>query len=311
MELKASVIIPTKNRTEDLIECIESLINQTYPINELLIVDGSDSGETENYIRNLKEKNLKFDCIYIKQTRGGTARARNMGMDQVSEDIVVFIDDDVILDKNCIKEIITVFATDKNEEIGGVGVKAEEGINKNEFQKKLFNLFYSVFGILFFRDSWERGNVTIAGHHVRLPDGPSYVKWLDSKSMAYRKKVLSGFRYDENLEKLSPYAYYEDLDFSYRIGKKYGLFLNPKANAIHKRSPSSRPDFFKTNSVKVQNHYYFVKKHGFSKTAFWWSTFGVLLAHTFLLIAKASKDEYMSLTGVVDGIMKISEAKNG
>jgi GT2 family glycosyltransferase len=300
MELKVSVIIPTKNRVYDLEECIESLINQIYSIDELVVVDGSNDNETENCIRSLKEKNLNFDCVYLKQTKGGMAHARNIGIDYASGDVIIFIDDDVILDKRYMEEIVTVFANDKNKEIGGVGGKAEEKGNN-----KILHLFYPIFGIIFLRDSWKKGSVTISGHHTRLPDEPSYVEWLDGKSMAYRKNVLAEFRDDERLEILSPYAYYEDLDLSYRIGKKYKLFLNPKAKAIHKASPSSRPDFFKTNSIKIQNHYYFIKKHKFSKVAFWWSTFGLLLVHIILLIIQPCKKNYLALKGITDGMTKI------
>jgi GT2 family glycosyltransferase len=296
-----SVIIPTKNRVNDLKECIESLISQTYGIEEFIIVDQSNGNETENYIRTLNGKDLKFNCNYIKQMKDGLASARNNGIDCAKGDIIVFADDDIIFDKNYIKEIVTIFANDKNKEIGGVGGKLEE----RKKESKFFDIFHHVFGMIFLRDSWKKGCVTISGHHARLPDKSSYVEWINGASQAYRKNVLAEFRVDEKLETLSPYAYYEDLDFSYRISRRYSLFLNSRAKAVHKGSTSLHPDFLKINSEKVQNHYYLIEKHKFNRVAFWWSTFGLLIVHVILLPIQPHKNNYLSLKGLIDGIQKI------
>jgi len=299
--MRVSVVIPTKNRVKDLKECIKSLANQTYPQIEIIIVDGSEGDETKEYIKNLK---LKFKCIYIKQHKGGTANARNLGIKRATGDIIVFMDDDVILDRDAIKEVVNVFA--ENEEVAGAsGIIIEPLTKKNS----LASILEYIFAIIFLRDSLRKGSVTASGHHARLPKKPSYVEWLGTSFAAYRGDVLKEFNFDENLERLSNYAYYEDFDISYRISRKYKLFINPRAKAIHRHSPSSRSDFFKVNSVKIQNHYYLVKKHGFSKVAFWWSTFGLLLAHVILLLLKPSKKNLLSLAGLIEGIKKISKGE--
>ena len=48
-----------------------------------------------------------------------------------------------------------------------------------------------------------------------------------------------------------------------------------------------------------------MKKHGFSEIAFWWSTFGLLLAHTILFLVKPNKINYMALKGLITGIKQI------
>ncbi|MCX8178205.1 MAG: hypothetical protein N3F10_07985, partial [Candidatus Bathyarchaeota archaeon] len=122
---------------------------------------------------------------------------------------------------------------------------------------------------------------------------------------AYRKEVFEKFSYDENLEKASPFAYYDDFDFSYSVSKAYKLILNPKARYVHKTSFKAHyhESIFITNSIKIQNHYYLVKKHGFSKWAFWWSTFGLLIAHALLSIK--DRDNILAFRGLIDGIKRI------
>jgi glycosyltransferase involved in cell wall biosynthesis len=298
--MKVSVVIPTKNRPESK-ECIESLINQTYPIHQLIIVDGSDNNETERLCQRLKRE-VEFDLIYIKQTKGGLAVARNIGNTLAGGDIVFQLEDDIIVHEDFVKEIVAIFANDKNREIGGVGGSDEK---ETKGLKKLLNFLYFIFGIIFLRDSWRKGCVTISGHHARLPNKFSYVEWLFNA--AYRREVLNEFKYDEKLEVISPFAYYDDLDFSYRVGRKYKLVLNPKAGFVHKSSftAHSHAGAFETNKVKILNHYYLVKKYRFSKIAFWWSTVGLLLAHLILLVLKPSKNNYAMLAGLMDGIKKI------
>jgi len=297
--LRVSVVIPTKNRVKDLEECVESLITQTHPIDELIIVDASDNDATEKYVKCLKERS-RFNIIYVKQTKGGLAVARNIGNELASGDIVFQLEDDLILHEDYVKEIVAVFLNDRDEKIGGVG-----GVAKKEIEGKLTDFLYLIFGIIFLRDSWKKGCVTISGHHARLPDRLSYVEWL--LNAAYRRRVLDEFKYDEKLETTSPFAYYDDFDFSYRVSRKYKLVLTPKARYVHRSSftAHSHAGAFETNRVKIQNHYYLVEKHNFSKIAFWWSTFGLLLAHSILLIIQPSKKNYLILGGIIDGILKI------
>lgn len=302
MELKVSVIIPTKNRVNDLEGCIESLINQIYPIDELVVVDGSNEDDkTGRYVNDLKER-LDFNITYVKQTKGGLAVARNIGNERASGDLVFQLEDDLILHEDYVKEIVSIFSSDKNKEIGGVGGKPEKGTEGK--LENLFDFLYLVFGIIFLRDSWKKGRVTISGHHARLPNRLSYVEWLFNA--AYRREVLNELKFDEKLETLSPFAYYDDLDFSYIVSKKYKLVLTPKARFVHRSSLTahSHTGAFETNSVKIQNHYYLVKKHNFSKVAFWWSTFGLLLAHIILLIIQPCKKNHLALKGIIDGIIR-------
>ena len=125
--------------------------------------------------------------------------------------------------------------------------------------------------------------------------------------MACRKEVFKSFRFDENLEKYSTYAFYEDLDFTYRVSRRYKLLLNSELKAIHVHPSTGRENAFNVNFTKILNHYYLVRKHGFSKMAFWWSTFGLLLAHVILLLLKPSKVNYMGLRGLIEGIKKITK----
>jgi len=296
--MKVSVVIPTKDRPNELKECIEALLKQTRPIDELVIVDGSTSEEISDEIKKFIS-GIRIPCIYIREREGGLARARNIGARYAQGDIVVYVDDDVILGNDWVEKAVKTFK--KYNKVGGLGGEVLAPVEKKAL---LFSKVSKIWSYLFLRDSIKKGSVTIAGHLTTHPNKLSFVEWLGTSAVAYKKDVLKEFKFDERLELAAPYAYYDDFDFSYRVGRKYKLLFNPELKAVH-RASRIRLDQFKLNRAKILNHYYIVKKYRFNVLAFWWSTFGLLLAHIILLLVRPSKANYMALAGLIDGIKKI------
>ncbi len=93
--MKYSFIIPTYNRIQSLIHCIESIQNQNSESIDYEIIVVNDGGE-ENNIENI---------ININQENKGPATARNNGAKVAQGEYLVFIDDDCRLDTNWLQEI--------------------------------------------------------------------------------------------------------------------------------------------------------------------------------------------------------------
>lgn len=106
--MKVSVIIPIHNKEKYLKNCLESLIRQNFQRLEIIIVDDGSNKNTKYKIQNIKyqlvdkNKNLKF----INQKHQGVAKARNLGAKTATGDILVFVDADMVFDKNFIKYLI-------------------------------------------------------------------------------------------------------------------------------------------------------------------------------------------------------------
>lgn len=98
---KVSVIIPFYNGKQWLYEAIESVLTQTYPNIEIILVnDGSKEDITE-----LIEK-YAGKIRYFYQTNKGVAAARNWGMSQASGDFIAFLDsDDIWLPQKTEKQV--------------------------------------------------------------------------------------------------------------------------------------------------------------------------------------------------------------
>ena len=60
---KVSVIIPTYNRQKTLHRAISSVLNQTYPIHELIICDDGSTDDSKLLVEQFKDQRIKWlDC---------------------------------------------------------------------------------------------------------------------------------------------------------------------------------------------------------------------------------------------------------
>ncbi|MBY0280559.1 MAG: glycosyltransferase [Alphaproteobacteria bacterium] len=86
-----SVILPTYNRAADLKKAIDSVLIQTYPYFELIVVDDGSSDGTSKVIDEIKDKRVSF----IKhETNKGAAAGRNTGINASKGDYIAFLDSD-------------------------------------------------------------------------------------------------------------------------------------------------------------------------------------------------------------------------
>lgn len=89
---KISIIVPLYNSEKFLTKCLESLVNQTYPNYEIILInDGSTDNSKkicEDYMK--KHKNI----VLINQKNSGQGKARNVGIKAATGDYVTFVDSD-------------------------------------------------------------------------------------------------------------------------------------------------------------------------------------------------------------------------
>jgi len=88
---KVSVIIPTYNRAHCIMRSIQSVLNQSYPIHEIIIADDCSSDNTESLINELDNPLVKYYRLPENRGAGG---ARNYGVLQATGDWIAFHDSD-------------------------------------------------------------------------------------------------------------------------------------------------------------------------------------------------------------------------
>lgn len=96
-----SVVIPTFNRALWLRECLDSVVHQTLPPREIIVVDDGSDDETERVCRRVLS-----EVIYLYQERRGVSAARNRGINAARSDWIAFLDsDDLWLPKKLMLQI--------------------------------------------------------------------------------------------------------------------------------------------------------------------------------------------------------------
>lgn len=110
---KISIIIPTYNRINELKECIDSILNQSYNNFEIIIVDDCSKCDVKKEL----DKIYNDDRIYFFQNEenGGAGTSRHNGYLKATGDYIIFCDDDdYYIDNDWFKNAVQIF---ENEEI--------------------------------------------------------------------------------------------------------------------------------------------------------------------------------------------------
>lgn len=112
-EVLISVIIPTYNRRDLIVKTIESLLMQSYSNFEVIVVDDGSTDNTEEHIRKLTSKHIK----YFKTKNQERGAARNYGVDQSNGDYVVFLDSDDKMLSHCLASANEFIHHNNNPEV--------------------------------------------------------------------------------------------------------------------------------------------------------------------------------------------------
>lgn len=94
-----SIITPVFNSDKFVSETIKSIIDQTYPHWELILIDDGSNDNSVELIKSLIKKDTRIRLILHSQNLG-VAKARNTGIELAKGSYIAFIDSDDIWDKN-------------------------------------------------------------------------------------------------------------------------------------------------------------------------------------------------------------------
>jgi glycosyltransferase involved in cell wall biosynthesis len=94
-----SVIIPTFNRSDKLLEALSSVVAQSHRPIEVLVVDDGSTDDTERAAKAFacEHKNENFRILYIRQRNAGAPAARNNGLRNAVGEFIQFLDSDDLL----------------------------------------------------------------------------------------------------------------------------------------------------------------------------------------------------------------------
>ena len=152
-ENRISVVIPTYNRSHTLMRAINSVLSQTHPAFEIIVVDDGSTDGTKELLQAYgfcKKDTKELEKKYLIQENGGVSSARNLGVKNAKGDFIAFLDSDdawsekklerqlVVLKQNLFKQ--RIIHTDEIWIRNGVRVnqhKKHEKSGGNIFEKCL------------------------------------------------------------------------------------------------------------------------------------------------------------------------------
>ena len=92
---KVSVIIPVYNVEKYLVECLNSVTNQTLKDIEIICVNDGSTDNSADILDNYAQKDSRI--IVIHKENEGVSVARNLGIDKSTGEYLMFVDSDDIL----------------------------------------------------------------------------------------------------------------------------------------------------------------------------------------------------------------------
>jgi len=291
MQSKLTAIIPTRNRPDDLVKAVVSVRTQTRPPDELIIVDQSHGNESRIQVELLMRNSDHIQLIYVHDNCiSGLVEAKQVGANAANGSIICFLEDDVILELEYLKEIERGFE-DHPPMIGCCGV--------------ISNLPSHPFGYEFIFHFFHRG--IFKDHRVGLSFQLNAHKHaLISSNMlsgglsAWRREVFAVIPFDVK----NGFHMLEDIDFSTRVAAHYGqrLYINPNARLAHYSSPLNREVLGTRQRRKLIEYILFFKKRRlqpWATFAFFWLLVGLFFEVIFQAITLRSFDV---LCGFFSGI---------
>lgn len=301
-----TVIIPTMSRLETLRETLDSYVSGTLIPNQIVIVDQTQDIELRNRIIHMVDAYSNKTIVnYLFQEIPSSTKARNIGLRASENDLLIFSDDDITVQPETVENVVEIMRDHSISMIAGMNIN--DKVSKSKI------------GYLFAKKSYRHRNV---GHVTksmlgRFPEikveGLVDTQWAMGFFFAVRKNLVLKWdlRWDE---KLTGYAYAEDLDFTYGYYRKscaeqLRCVLSDNVVVDHRVSTEWRVPSRKSTMMYVMNREYLSYKHNMgweSRLLMKWCNMGDYL---FRRLKNAKPEEFRVAVRICKRHKK--EIKNG
>lgn len=222
-----SVLIPTKDRAQLLLQTVASLLAQRLPPGQIVIVDQSQEPAARTAIRDRAGRQPATELVYVHAPQvNGAAAARNRAMSLARGAIWLFLDDDVILEPDFTAALVASYR--RQPQAAGIS-----GIITNYAPaRRAVRLWQSVF----FRGPFADDRQPIYRRAGSLGPGAPLipVSRLGAGLMSFWASAIGATRFDRRLTGAS---LGEDVDFCFRLAHPGPLFIAPGARLRHLRGP--------------------------------------------------------------------------
>ncbi|MBI3334501.1 glycosyltransferase family 2 protein [Candidatus Pacearchaeota archaeon] len=289
-----SVVIPTFNRADELAITLKAFKPHLKYLREVIVVDQSANNASKQVV---KRQNLQ-KIRYIHSSTPSITRARNLGVKHASpaSKIICFTDDDVSVGANYFVEILKVFNAHPEAKAAAGYVPYEKNMPLPSTIEKIARKLFFLGGRLYENDA---SIVSAYGNRYPLVISQTInADWMPGDNMAYLKELFKSMKFDENL---LGYTVAEDIDFGYRLSRKFknSIFITPHAKLTHRYSFKERQPSERASFLNQVDHFYFNFKNLNStfkeKIIFFWTLLGITALRIALFLLHPEKKHRLKL----------------
>ena len=252
-----SIVLPTYNRAHCIERTIDSILGQTFTDWELIICDDGSTDNTQLIAERycLRDTRVKY---HRNPQNMGLPRNRNTGVSLSRGRLIYFIEDDVVLEPDCLEMLVTTCEELKaaGNKVGAVGPRNLEPKkqgrllilerqvgNRVRGKMKSPSLIDRWTGLLYQNYGWDCGEVK---ETMLVPSWSLFDRAALMEVGGYEGKVYNRFNYS-----------HEETDFFVRLRKAgYKLYFQPKAVAHHNHEARGG-----TRTSGVKYFYYYLGAH--------------------------------------------------
>jgi len=212
---EVTLLILNYNGIEYIEECLDSVLKTDYPRCKVIVIDNASNDGSSEFV----EKNYPQVKLFKNPKNYGFAKAYNDALKYVESNLVLFLNNDVLVESEWLKNIAPYMMNDKS--ISAINPKILLMQNKNVINAAGGNC--DLFGV-----GWNRGNGEIdRGQYEKVEE----VFYANGAAMLTRRDLWKDVGpFDEQY-----FLYGEDLDWCWRARLKgYKILYVPTAKIYHK-----------------------------------------------------------------------------
>ena len=198
MDSRFSIIIPVYNNENYLRSALQSVLAQTYPDFEVLVVDDGSTDGSRAICQEFAQKDKRLRIIH--KENGGVSSARNRGIEEAVGQYIAFVDGDDCIDPEMYTTMITIL------QYTGADLVDCRVIKESQYVPR----------------PYEKGDVEVSDHPLEYLSKTGY--FIDSSlNKVYRRDFIGHTRFDESISYSEDKLFVTELIFK---AKKIALVSN-------------------------------------------------------------------------------------
>jgi len=228
-----SINLLSYNGRQYVKNCLNSVLRQTYPYIEILVIDNASTDGTAAYLKKIEKQGFQVGSLdyqkirlIFNQRNLGFAAGHNQGIKESQGESILCLNQDVVLDKDFIKRAVEIL--EKDDKVAAIQGKL--------LRMPLTSRIIDTTGLVMLKNRRiiNRGQgQTDQGQFEKIEE----IFGADGAVPVYRRKALEDIKIKKEYFDEDFFAYKEDVDLSWRM-RLYGwkIIYQPKAIAWHDRT---------------------------------------------------------------------------